>query len=240
LAPAKKATWTPPAPLEGLVERAYVQEPFLFFESAIPPQVAYHHLRVPGDLTLLMTAAKVHRQGTTGKGVKVAMIDSGFYLQHPFYQGMSYNMSCMLGPGATDLDHDENGHGTAEASNMVAIAPDITFIGVKVGDNLAASFKETVKQNPDIISISLGWDLRGNDGAGVRNRLGRLIIRWNRPKRWVVCDQRNFRRGSPIGGCLRALEAKEPQPDAARHQGRPEEDCSGRYDWGGQWRSQPH
>jgi len=70
LAPAPEATWEPPAPLVGLVERAYIQPPYFYFESPLPPRVDYHHLRVPGDLALLMNAGPVHRQGTTGRGVK--------------------------------------------------------------------------------------------------------------------------------------------------------------------------
>lgn len=164
LAPAPEAMWQPPAPLAGLVERAYPQRPYLYLEDALPPAVDYHHLRVPGDLSLLLNASAVHRQGTTGRGVKVAMIDSGFYVQHPYYLSEKYNMARVLGPGATDVEHDENGHGTAEAANILAIAPDVSFIGVKAGPNLAAAFKETVRGGPDIISVSLGFDLRGDDG----------------------------------------------------------------------------
>src|SRR5215217_892710 len=164
LAPAPEATWQPPSPLVGLVERAYIQRPYLYLEAPLPPRVDYHHLRVPSDLALLMNASPVHRQGTTGRGVKVAMIDSGFYIQHPYYLSEKYNMSRILAPGAVAVEHDENGHGTAEAANILAIAPDVTFIGVKSGPNLTAAFKATVQQNPDIISVSLGFDLRGNDG----------------------------------------------------------------------------
>ena len=163
LAPAPEATWEPPSPLVGLVERAYIQPPYLYFERTLAPRVDYHHLRVPGDLALLMNASPVHRQGTTGRGVKVAMIDSGFYIQHPYYLSEKYNMSRILAPGATAVEHDENGHGTAEAANILVIAPDVTFIGVKSGPNLTAAFKATVQQNPDIISVSLGFDLRGSD-----------------------------------------------------------------------------
>jgi subtilisin family serine protease len=164
LAPAPEAMWEPPAPLAGLVERAYIQQPYLYFERPLPPRVPYHHLRVPAELALLMDASPVHRQGTTGRGVKVAMIDSGFYIQHPYYVSETYNMSRILAPGAAAVEHDENGHGTAEAANILAIAPDATFIGVKAGPNLVAAFKETVLQNPDVISVSLGFDLRGTDG----------------------------------------------------------------------------
>lgn len=157
--PTQDSTWAPPDSLAGLVERAHIQPPYLYFESAIPPRVDYHHLRTPGDLSLLLNAAPVHREGGTGEGVKVAMIDSGFYIQHPFFQGMGYNMARMLGPGAVEIEHDEVGHGTAEAANVFAVAPNVTFIGIKA-NSLSAAFKEAVNQNPDIITVSLGWDLR--------------------------------------------------------------------------------
>ena len=164
LAASSQAKWQVPTPLRGLVEQAYIQFPFLYFGSPLPPRVAYHHLCVPGDVALLTNAARVHREGTTGRGVRVAMIDSGFFFEHRYYQLESYNLSRMLGPSAKNLDHDEQGHGTADMANILSIAPDVNFVGVKVGPSLAAAFKETVKQNPEIVSISLGWDLRGSGG----------------------------------------------------------------------------
>jgi hypothetical protein len=38
LAPAPEATWEPPSPLVGLVERAYIQQPYLYAEDPLPPQ----------------------------------------------------------------------------------------------------------------------------------------------------------------------------------------------------------
>jgi hypothetical protein len=164
LAPTPDATWAPPPVLEGLVERAYIQPPYLYFESPVPPRVDYHHLRVPGDVATLLRAPQVHREGITGRGVTVAMIDSGFHLDHPYFVGNGYTMSRMLAPGASLLDRDENGHGTAESANIFAVAPDVTFLGVKAGPSLAAAFKATAQQRPDVISVSLGFDLRGLDG----------------------------------------------------------------------------
>ncbi|MCK4790949.1 MAG: S8 family serine peptidase [Desulfobacteraceae bacterium] len=182
-APAAEASWEPPSPLEGVIERAYIQEPYLYFENPIPPRVNYHHLRAPIDLQILLNASHVHRQGHTGKGVKVAMVDSGFYIDHPFYKDSGYNLSRILAKDAHDIDHDEKGHGTAEAANLLAIAPDIDFIGIKAGPNLALAFKEAVKNNPNIITISMGWDIReprdvtnGLPRADLPNRLKTLEV----------------------------------------------------------------
>ncbi|MDD7942428.1 S8 family serine peptidase [Actinomycetospora lutea] len=165
-APAVGAAVEPPPSLAGLVAGAYVQPPFVYLSTVLPPRPMKHHLVVPGDVAALTNASTVHREGTTGNGVTVAMIDSGFWVDHPYYVAHGYTMSRILGPGASDLHRDEVGHGTAEAANILAVAPDVTFIGVKSGPSLAAAFKETVKLGPDVISVSLGFDLR-DPGTGL-------------------------------------------------------------------------
>ena len=92
-----------PAVLDGLVERAYPQAPPVLFESPLPPRVAYHHLRVPDDVATVLRADLVHKEGVTGKGVLVAMPDTGFY-KHPFYAWHGYHYNRTLSPDATFLD----------------------------------------------------------------------------------------------------------------------------------------
>lgn len=114
-----------------------------------------------------MNADRIHREGTTGQGVRVAMVDSGFYTDHPYFKERDYNMAVVLAPGATDATRDGNDHGTAECATALAIAPDVQFIGVKLdneenpglGASLAEGFKTAVDQHPDIITVSLGFDL---------------------------------------------------------------------------------
>ena len=38
---------------KGLIERAYVQRPSIYLESALPPTVNYFHLEVPGHIAML-------------------------------------------------------------------------------------------------------------------------------------------------------------------------------------------
>ncbi len=140
LYPADDANWTPEEAVSSLIDDAYIQWPHIYMNqrfdtpppSPLPPQVTYHHLRVPGDVAMMLNAARAHREGITGRGVRVAMIDSGFAMGHPYFQEMGYNTSVVLAPGATHVNRDGNGHGTGEAANIFAVAPDVTFIGVKL------------------------------------------------------------------------------------------------------------
>ncbi|MDJ0783623.1 MAG: S8 family serine peptidase [Desulfosarcinaceae bacterium] len=175
LYPDKDAPWKPIVKVAKLIDDAYIQWPHIYFNqrfavpppSPLPPQVDYHSLRVPGDVSLLMNASKVHRAGYTGRGIRVAMIDSGFAHGHPYFQEMGYNSSVVLAPGATHQDQDGNGHGTGESANIFAIAPDVTFIGVKLDNeedpyssaSILEGFQEALSHEPDIISVSLGYDL---------------------------------------------------------------------------------
>jgi serine protease AprX len=153
--------FTVPAELSDLVERAYPQLPPSLFESPLPPRVSYHHLNVPADVAMICRATPVHKEEVTGKGVLVAMVDTGFY-RHPFYDWHGYNYQATLAPDATHLEHDESGHGTAEAANIFANAPDIDFIGVKMGGNATLAFKVASDLHPAIISNSWGYHLADN------------------------------------------------------------------------------
>lgn len=173
-APPDTAAWNPSAQMTDLIDDAYIQWPHVYMSqrfpatgpSLYPPRVNYHHLRVPGDVVATLNVARVHRQGCTGRGVRVVMIDSGFAHGHPYFQENGYNTSVALAPGATHDDRDGNGHGTGESANLLAVAPDVTFIGVKLdnedaggGASLLEGFQEAMQHNPQVISVSLGYDL---------------------------------------------------------------------------------
>jgi subtilisin family serine protease len=117
---------------------------------------------------MVLNAAKVHREGTTGRGVTVAMMDSGFsFPRHPYFGEMGYRTSVVLAPGATDVDDDGNGHGTGESANLLAVAPDVNFVGVKLdneqnpalGASMLEGLQEVRRHNPQVVSVSLGFDL---------------------------------------------------------------------------------
>lgn len=183
--PADGAPWNPDATLMSLIDDAYIQWPHLNFGartmagtpgagaiSARPPYVPYWHLEVPGDVAKLIGATAVHQAGTTGAGVRVCMIDTGFDHSHPFFTAHGYTSSVVLAPGATNRSTDPHSHGTGESANIFAIAPGATFIGVKLGDDrnpaggasILEGFLEALKHKPHVISISMGFDLR-DDGT---------------------------------------------------------------------------
>jgi len=157
-APREGASWDVPVELKGLVERAYVQRPSIYLESALPPTVNYFHLEVPGHVAMLTRASEVHHQGFNGKGIKVVMIDSGFF-NHQFYMSHGYKATVMLGPGAVGVNTDDIGHGTAHAANVFATAPGITFGMIKQGNDSTAAFNAAVSLKPHIIICSWAFDL---------------------------------------------------------------------------------
>ncbi|RXA19949.1 serine protease [Methanosarcina sp. MSH10X1] len=148
-----------PAEVSDLVERAYPQKPPVFFGSPLPPIVSYHCLNVPGDISMLLRAGRVNQEGITGKGVLVAMPDTGFYA-HKFYEWRGYNYNRTIAEDAVDVDVDNNGHGTAEAANIFSSAPGIDFVGIKMGLNPTLGFKKAMDLSPAVISCSWGWDIR--------------------------------------------------------------------------------
>ena len=145
-----------PDKLKDIVERVYPQKPPTFFESSLPPTVPYHYLDVPGDVSMVLRAGKTNQEGITGKGVLVAMPDSGFY-KHKFYEWRGYNYNRTIAEDAIDEEKDSSGHGTAEAANIFSCAPDIDFVGIKMGNNATLGFKKAVDLNPAVITCSWGW-----------------------------------------------------------------------------------
>jgi len=141
--------------------------------SPKPPRVDYFHLDVPDSVAGLLNASQVHQAGTTGKGVRVAMVDTGFAHSHPYFVSKGYNSSVDLAPHAINDSTDPNGHGTGESANLLAVAPGITFIGIKVdndddprnGASMLEGFQQALLHNPQIISLSMGYDLRASDGS---------------------------------------------------------------------------
>jgi len=125
--------------------------------SPVPPLVDYFNLRVPDDVAVGCNAALAHRLGLTGSGVRVAMVDSGWF-RHPFFAAQGYDVTpVVLGPGATFPEVDESGHGTGESANILALAPGCQLIPVKMNFvNTIGAFNAAVALRPDIISCSWG------------------------------------------------------------------------------------
>jgi subtilisin family serine protease len=143
---------------ENSIEGVALEEPRYFMApSMYPPLKKYWHLNVPAGISLACNADKAHRTGITGSGVKVAMVDSGWY-KHPFFVGRGYRAApVVLGPGTANPLKDESGHGTGESANIFAVAPDVELLPVKINFvNSIGAFNAAVGLNPDIITCSWG------------------------------------------------------------------------------------
>lgn len=160
-----------------LLEGVAIEEPRYFMAaSAYPPPVDYWHLDVPGDVSLGCNADKAHRGGTTGKGIRVVMTDSGHFA-HPYFAARGYRVGAVvLGPGASNPADDESGHGTAESANIFAVAPDVDFTMVKMSFvNSIGSFNAAVGLAPHVISNSWGSSKRNPPLSAADNALAAAI-----------------------------------------------------------------
>ncbi len=111
--------------------------------------------------------------GSTGKGVKVCILDSGVEASHPLVGGVADAVSIALDeegePVATpDEEGDLCGHGTACAGVVRALAPEAEIHSVRVlgagfsgsGDVLLAGLQWAVTQGYDVINMSLSTTKR--------------------------------------------------------------------------------
>ncbi|MEM9118037.1 MAG: S8 family serine peptidase [Cyanobacteria bacterium P01_F01_bin.56] len=160
-------------PWNDILDGVAISEPAYFLQraqlSATPPQTNTRYLNVPDELAIELGATEAHAQGITGKGVKVVIVDSGCFTEHPFFKQNNYDIDVVLGPGSVSPKVDVSGHGTGVAANLLAIAPnadltvlksDIALRNKSRNVNSAAAFRAAVALKPDIISCSWGSDLR--------------------------------------------------------------------------------
>ncbi len=125
--------------------------------------------------TAIVGAPQVWDLGYTGKGVKVALIDTGIDTSHPDLKGKVVEWKDFVNNKKTpydDFGHGSHcagiigGTGAASKGKYKGVAPDVQFIGIKVLDNKGqGSMSSIVKgidyaanSDADIISMSLGSD----------------------------------------------------------------------------------
>ena len=148
---------------DEVLEGVAIEEPrYRDAANAFAPPVKYWHLDVPGDVSLGCNADKAHRAGVTGRGVVVAMVDTGWEA-HPWFTSRGYRVDpTVLGPGTADPGDDGHGHGTGESANIFSTAPDVLLKPVKAATatgalvNTTAAVNAAVALGPDIITNSWG------------------------------------------------------------------------------------
>jgi hypothetical protein len=148
------------SPVADLLEGVAIEEPVYPFQSANPPALNYWHLEVPDQVATLLHADAPHQGGVLGTGVRLTMVDTGWF-QHPYFVQRNLQGTVVLGPGAANPQDDENGHGTGESANVFAVAPAVDFTMVKANfTNILGAFNTAVNQTPapQIVSNSWGYD----------------------------------------------------------------------------------
>lgn len=164
-----------------------INEPLYYFQSRlpspIPPSVPQQYLSVPEGVSQGLKANLAHRQGITGKGVHVVMVDSGWY-RHPYFVQRNYNVKVRLASGSSDREVDLVGHGTGESANLLAIAPDVTLTMMKAdvaifgkykNVNSISALREAIALKPDIISCSWGSDERTGELSPYNHVLAAVV-----------------------------------------------------------------
>jgi subtilisin family serine protease len=107
--------------------------------------------------------------GTTGKGVKVAVVDSGIDADHPLIDGrVAGYVAIGIGPdGEAEYDdaphEDTSGHGTACAGLILGVAPEAELYSVRVmgkrggkGAALLAGIRWVLDNGMQAANLSLG------------------------------------------------------------------------------------
>ena len=103
-------------------------------------------------------------QGRTGRGIRIAVIDSGIHPDHPHIgaiePGVAFDASGVEGTDTID----RVGHGTAVAAAIHEKAPDATLIAVKIFDRglvttgaaLVSAIRWSIDAGAHLINLSLG------------------------------------------------------------------------------------
>lgn len=146
-----------------------------------------HEGTTPGGWHPAVDEAFLRRH--TGRGIRVAIVDSGIDGAHPDLLG-KVRGAVEVVDDQGDLDvrecegGDEAGHGTACAGIIASIAPDVEFHSVRVlgpnasgsGDLFLAGLEWTVEQGMHLINMSLGTT-RGDYAAPLHDLLDRAYRR---------------------------------------------------------------
>ena len=112
-------------------------------------------------------------KGRTGRGVRVAVVDSGIDTEHPDLKGkVKESVEAVAEEGRIEFrpstSGDQAGHGTACAGIITSIAPDVDLYSVKVlgpkasgsGDMFLVGLDYAIKQKFRVINLSLGTTKR--------------------------------------------------------------------------------
>ena len=122
----------------------------------------------------------------TGRGVRIAIIDSGVHASHPHVGGVSGGTAIDENGGRHDDFVDRLGHGTAVTAAIREKAPDAELFAVKVFDrvlstrigSLIAGIDWAIENGMQLVNLSLGTSRQEHEAvlAGVVERAVRRNV----------------------------------------------------------------
>ncbi|KAK0619052.1 peptidase S8/S53 domain-containing protein [Immersiella caudata] len=130
---------------------------------------------------------RLHAKGITGKGIKVAVIDTGIDYKHPALGGCfgpgclvsyGYDWFGSLGEDSDPLD-ECNGHGTHVAGIIAAQPNPLGFVGAAPGVTLGAYRALTCNGGGREDVLVAAFNKAFDDGSDIINFSGSLPFGWN-------------------------------------------------------------
>jgi subtilisin len=131
------------------------------------PKDAVDRISLPGDWPEHVTREWAFG-GSTGKGARVCILDSGVDPAHPLVGGLESSVVISVGENdepiaEEDTEGDVSGHGTACAGIVRTLAPDASISSVRVlgssftgsGGILLAGLRYAIEHGFDVINMSL-------------------------------------------------------------------------------------
>jgi len=145
-----------------------------YLNQVYDPKIHKYFVPIFPDDPFFENIRKIHRNGYNGSNIKVAVVDTGLMLDHPWINRSIEKSIDFTGEGVEDL----NGHGTMVALILLATAPGVKIFNVKVMDSegrgtekdLIKGIEWAVQEGAQIINLSVGvyrkkwgiWDCKGD------------------------------------------------------------------------------
>ena len=158
------------ARLPGFIQSIALQQSFGDLATTVgnwpPPAPDATSLNLRGEVPEFLGAKAVHgQQLDAGKNVTVMIFDSDFATDHRFFLEVEASFEvreAVVTPGPRP--NTPTGHGTAMAAIVLAIAPRVHVVGMKLRngvllEGLNAALDASQASFPDIMSISLAKDM---------------------------------------------------------------------------------
>ena len=130
----------------------FIPPPLSFAPDSNPPAHSWNGVDDARIRKLLNVPA-----GATGAGVKVAIVDTGFF-RHPYYTSRNLDFVPTPTTSAPNPETDSYGHGTAVPYNVFAVAPKAAVLGFQQTDPPQDAMEDAAAAGVDVISCSWGWD----------------------------------------------------------------------------------